>query len=73
MDRSAPRRKVVATVSVVVEEFEMVRLEIGNGDTLAIGKRTKGVEWRALKVGQRVLCEVSGTVASRVEQAWVLD
>lgn len=73
MDRPAPRRKVVATVSAVVEEFELVRLEIGDGDTLTIGKRTNGVDWRALKVGQRVLCDVSGSYATRVERAWLLD
>lgn len=73
MDRASPRRKVVATVSVLVEEFELVHLDIGDGDTLVIGKRTRGVSWRALKVGQRVLCEVSGRHATRVEQAWLLD
>lgn len=73
MDRSAARRKVVAVVSVIVEEFETVHLEVGNGNTLVIGKRTQGINWRTLRVGQRVLCDVSGTYATRVEQAWLLD
>lgn len=60
---------VEATVSVVLPEFELVKLELGNGDTLSIGKRTQGVDWRALKVGQRLLCLVEGEHATRVLRA----
>ena len=60
---------VEATVSVVLPEFELVRLEVGNGDTLSIGKRAEGVDWRELKVGQRLLCLVQGEYATRVLRA----
>lgn len=60
---------VEATVSVVLPEFELVKLELGNGDTLSISKRTDGVDWRALKVGQRLLCLVEGEHATRVLRA----
>lgn len=60
---------VEATVSVVLPEFELVKLELGNGDTLSIGKRTEGVDWRALNVGQRLLCLVEGEHATRVLRA----
>lgn len=60
---------VEATVSVVLPEFELVKLELGNGDTLSITKRTDGVDWRALKVGQRLLCLVEGEHATRVLRA----
>lgn len=72
-ERLSTPRQVVATVSVVVEDFEFVQLEIGDGDTLQIGKRTAGVSWQSLKVGQRVLCEVTGVHAVRVERAQQLD
>lgn len=60
---------VEATVSSVVPEFELVKLELGNGDTLSIGKRTDGVDWCDLKVGQRLLCLVEGEHATRVLRA----
>jgi hypothetical protein len=37
---------------VVVEKFEMIHLETGDGDSLTNGKRANGVDWRALWVGQ---------------------
>ena len=60
---------IEATVSVILPEFELVKLELGNGDTLSIGKWTQGVDWRSLKVGQRLLCLVEGEHATRVLRA----
>ncbi len=71
-DRATVRR-VVATVSVLVPEFELVKLEIGDGDSLTIGRRTLGVDWRELRVGQRLLCTVTGVHAVRVEEAQLLE
>lgn len=51
--------EVLATVSVLVHEFELVRAESDDGQlTISIGERTQGVDWRELKVGQRLRCVV---------------
>lgn len=63
---------VIATVAFVIEEFELVRL-VGPGDlTLSIGERTAGIDWRQLRPGQRVECEVEGEHATRVVRARLL-
>jgi len=64
---------IEATVSVLIPEFELVHLEVDNGDTLSIGELTKGVDWRELHEGQRVRCVVEDYGhATRVIRAEVL-
>jgi len=62
-----------ATVAVLIPEFELVKAETADGITLSIGKRTDGVAWQELKVGQLLRCiaEVGG--ATRVLRAEVID
>lgn len=63
---------VVATVAVVIEEFELVHLEGPDGLTLCIGEGSAGVDWRQLRLGQRLECEVEGEHAVRVVRARLL-
>jgi hypothetical protein len=64
--------RVIATVRALVHEFELVHLQGPDGLTLSIGKRTEGVDWRQLQVGQRVECDFVGQNATRVIRARVL-
>lgn len=63
---------VVAEVAAVIEEFELVHLEGPDGLTLCIGEGTAGVDWRQLRLGQRLECEVEGEHAVRVVRARLL-
>lgn len=67
----APER-VVAVVAAVLPEFELVRLEAPGDLTVSIGRRTPGIDWRELQVGQRVECDVEGAYATRVVHARLL-
>lgn len=64
--------RVVAVVTALVHDFELVRLEAPGDLTLSIGRRTPGVDWRQLRVGQRVECDFVGHNATRVIRARVL-
>lgn len=65
--------EVLATVAVLVPEFELARAESDDGQlTLSLGKRTQGVAWRRLKVGQRLRCIVQVGGGTRVLRAEVL-
>ncbi len=64
--------ELYATVSVFVPEFELVRAETDDGMTLSIGKRTKGVAWQKLKVGQLLRCIAEVGNATRVLSAEVV-
>lgn len=61
-----------ATVTVLVPEFELVHAETQDGITVSIGKRTKGVAWRKLKVGQLLRCVAQVGGATRVLSAEVV-
>lgn len=63
---------VVAVVTVLIEEFELVHLETPDGFTLSVGENTKGIDWRTLRVGQRLRCAVEGEHWSRVVSAELL-
>lgn len=65
--------EVLATVAVLVPEFELARAESDDGQlTLSVGKRTQGIAWRRLKVGQRLRCIVQVGGGTRVLRAEVL-
>jgi hypothetical protein len=63
-----------AVVSALVHEFHFVQLEAEDGETtLCIGKRTEGVDWRMLELGQRLICEVDTQNMARVVRARLLE
>lgn len=65
--------EVVATVTAVVSEYELVRAETDDGLlSLSIGEHTPGVAWRTLTPGQRLRCVVRCGPATRVLRAEVL-
>ncbi|PZP31205.1 MAG: hypothetical protein DI603_12600 [Roseateles depolymerans] len=64
--------RVIAIVAALVPEFELVRLETTGDLTVSIGKRTPGIDWRELQVGQRVECDIEGEYATRVVRARLL-
>lgn len=64
--------RVIAIVMAVVPEFELVRLEAAGDLNVSIGKRTPGIDWRELQVGQRVECDIEGEYATRVVRARLL-
>lgn len=68
-------RIVDVVVTNVVEEFELVKADdlAGTGDTFSLGKRVEGVDWRELRVGQRLRCEYVGETATKVLRAHLLD
>ena len=65
--------RVEAVVTVVIEEFELVHADTVDGDTLSIGARTRGVDWRDLRIGQRLACQVEIGPLPRVLSAEVID
>ena len=65
-------KRVVAVVTALVHDFELVHLQAPGDLTLSIGTRTPGVDWRQLQVGQRVECDFAGHHATRVIRAKVL-
>jgi len=65
--------KVEAVVRAIVEEFEFVHLETLDGDTLGIGELTRDIDWRNLRLGQRVLCEVEVGPLPRVLSAHLIE
>lgn len=65
--------EVLATVAVLVPEFELARAETDDGQlTLSIGKRTPGVAWQRLLVGHRLRCIVQVGGWTQVLRAEVL-
>lgn len=64
--------RVAAVVTALVHDFLLVHLEAPGDLTLSIGRRTPGVDWRQLQVGQRVECDFVGHNATRVIRARVL-
>lgn len=65
--------EVLATVAVLVPEFELARAESDDGQlTLSLGRGTQGIAWRRLKVGQRLRCIAQVGEGTRVLRAEVL-
>lgn len=65
--------EVLATVSVLIHEFELVHAESDDGElTVSIGRQTTGVDWRELQVGQRLRCIVQVGGGTRVLRAEVV-
>lgn len=64
--------EVVATVSLLIPEFELVHAETEDGLTLSIGGGVEGVEWQMLEVGQRLKCVAVVGNSSRVLRAEVV-
>lgn len=65
--------KVEAVVSTIIDEFEHLQLDLANGNTLCVGERTRGVNWRDLRIGQRLPCEMEVGPLPRVLSAEVLE
>ena len=65
-------RTVDAVVTLLIPMFEVVHLETQDGLTLCVGEGTPGVDWRDLRVGQRLRCELEAGV-TRVLRAQVLE
>lgn len=69
-------RKVLvmdAVVTDVIEMFEVVHADTADGEfTLCLGDGVEGVDWRTLKVGQRVRCRFEAGHSTRVLSAVVL-
>lgn len=65
-------RPVQATVSLVIEEFQLVHLDGPDGTTLSIGEGTEGVDWQQLQLGMKLECELEGYHGVRVVRARVL-
>lgn len=59
---------VVATVTLLIPEFQIVQVETMEGRCLALTPRTAGVDLDALQVGQKVRCVVT-LIQPRVIQA----
>jgi hypothetical protein len=65
--------EVLAIVSILIPELELVRAESDDGElTLSLGELTQGVDWRLLKEGQRLRCTVEFRGWTRVLKAEVL-
>jgi hypothetical protein len=64
--------RVIGTVVALVPEFELVKLEALGDLSVSIGKRTPGIDWRELQIGQRVECDIEGEFATRVVRAKLL-
>lgn len=67
-------RIVDVVVTSVIEEFEVVKADdlAGTGDSFSLGKLMQGVDWRDLRVGQRLRCEYVGESATKVLRAHLL-
>lgn len=63
---------VDAVVTVLLPEFEQVEVETGDGRSLAITERTKGVSWASLRIGDKLSCQVRGTLTPEVVSACAL-
>ncbi len=68
---SEETRAVIATVIVVLTEFQQVRVKGPNGWQYAITAKTPGIDWRTLREGQQVECIVTNSDLPRVIQARV--
>lgn len=67
-------RIVLARVDGLVPEFDMVDLvDEAEDRSYAVTARTRGVDWRALQVGQVLRCKVQGRHALKVLSAEVVD
>lgn len=67
--------RVEAIVTVLIPEFELVHLVAldGSGNSLSIGEGVDGVDWRELRLGQRLMCDVEGEHSTRVTRAEILS
>jgi len=63
---------VEAIVTAVIPEFELVHAACLNGDTFSIGERTTGIEWKSLRLGDKLRLEVEGNSITRVLRATLL-
>lgn len=68
-------RVVDVVVIDIIKEFELVKADdlAGTGDSFSLGKFVEGVDWRNLRVGQRLRCEYVGDSATKVLRAYVLS
>lgn len=72
----APRMMTVrAVVQFAIPEFELVHLLSEDGElTMCVGKRTKGVNWRTLREGQVLECDLDMREnATRVVRARIVS
>lgn len=67
-------KTVRAVVQFAIPEFELVRLVSEDGElTMSVGKRTEGVDWRTLREGQVLECDLDmWEHATRVARARVV-
>lgn len=65
-------RTLDAVVTLLIPMFEVVHLETKEGLTLCVGEGTPGVDWRDLRVGQRLRCKLEDGL-TRVLRAQVLE
>lgn len=62
-----------ATVATLIPEFHLVHLLADGERTLSVGEDTEGVDWRTLRVGQVLECDLDiWEHASRVVRARVV-
>lgn len=66
-------RIVLAKVEALVPEFNMVDLLDEADCCLAVTRRTRGIDWTTLEVGQVLRCTVKGRFAPRVLSAELVD
>lgn len=66
-------RIVLARVVALVPEFGMVDLLDEADCSHAVTRRTQGVDWTTLEVGQVLRCSVKGRLAPRVLSAELVD
>ena len=66
---------VRAVVQFAIPEFELVHLLSEDGElTMCVGKRTKGVNWRTLREGQVLECDLDMREnATRVVRARIVS
>ena len=65
--------ELIATVTVVAREFELVYADTSDGRTLSLHPDTPGVEWSELREGQTLSCECIANPAVRVVTAKVIS
>lgn len=67
-------KTIRAIVQFTAPEFELVRLLSEDGElTVSIGKRTEGVDWRTLREGQVLECDLDiWEHATRVARARIV-
>lgn len=71
-DSANQKHMVDAVVTLVIPMFELAHADDANGDTYSIGELTSGLDWRLLRVGDKVRLEVDSSNA-RVLYATLLE